>query len=186
MDTVVFAIPNNKNNNQLKKHLYKINANVFLGSEDNVLKRVFYAAKKFKSKNVIRITADCPLVDPALIDDLLVKFNKHKLDYVNNAKFNGYSDGFDIEVFKFSSLKTAFKSAKTKVEKEHVTPFLKNNKKLKIGRFEQVANFKTKLSIDNLEDFHNVSKIFKYFKPNIYFSVKSVFKKKLHEKLFKK
>ena len=105
---------------------------------------------------------------------------------MNNAKFNGYSDGFDIEVFKFSSLKTAFKSAKTKVEKEHVTPFLKNNKKLKIGRFEQVANFKTKLSIDNLEDFHNVSKIFKYFKPNIYFSVKSVFKKKLHEKLFKK
>tara|TARA_A100001015_G_scaffold287074_1_gene356459 strand:- start:2910 stop:4949 length:2040 start_codon:yes stop_codon:yes gene_type:complete len=185
-DKIVFAIPNNKKNYHLKKHLKQINAEIFLGSEDNVLKRIYGAAKKFKSKNIIRITADCPLIDPKLVDDMLIKFSKNKFDYINNAEFNGYSDGFDIEVFTFSALKTAYKNARTQPEKEHVTPFLKNNKKMKIGRFKQVENFRTKLSIDHLEDYQNVTKIFEYFKPNIHFPIKSVFKNKLHIKILKK
>ena len=151
-----------------------------------MLKRIYGAAKKFKSKNIVRITADCPLIDPKLVDDMLTKFSKNKFDYINNAEFNGYSDGFDIEVFTFSALKTAYKNARTQPEKEHVTPFLKNNKKMKIGRFKQVENFRTKLSIDHLEDYQNVKKIFEYYKPNIHFPIKSVFKNKLHIKILKK
>jgi len=182
-EKVVFAIPNNKKNNKLKEHLIKIKAEIFLGSESNVLNRVSRAAKKFKAKNIIRVTADCPLIDPNLVDDMIIKFIKGKFDYINNAKSPGYSDGFDIEVFKFKSLKEANKNAKTQIEKEHVTPYLKNNEKFKIGRFKQLENFGCKLSIDRYKDYKNIIKIFNRFKPNIFFSVKSVFKKNLHTKI---
>ena len=58
-----------------------------------------------------------------------------------------------------------------------MTPYLKNNIKFKTKRFKQVENFNSKLSVDYYQDFKNVEKIFNYFKPNIYFSIKSVFKK---------
>ena len=179
INKIVFAIPGNAQNRQLKEHLKKINTEFFLGSENNVLSRFFKAAKKFKAKNIVRITGDCPLIDPTLVDDMMKKFIKGKFDYINNAKFTDYSDGFDIEIFNFRSLSEAYKKSKTSTEKEHVTPYLKNNLKLKIKKFKQVENFNSKLSIDRYEDFKNVEKIFNYFKPNIYFSIKTVFKKKL-------
>ncbi len=183
IEKIIFAIPDNNNNLQLKKHLDKINAETFLGSENNVLKRVFDAAKKYKARNVVRVTADCPLIDPILVDDLVIKFLKGKFDYVNNAKSPDYSDGFDTEVFSFRSLREAYKNANTQVEKEHVTPYLKNNPRLKIGRFKQTENFGSKLSIDRYNDYKHVSKIFNYFKPSIHFSIKSVFKANLHKRL---
>ena len=182
---IIFAIPNNNKNKKLFHHLKKIKANIFLGSEKNVLKRYFYAAKKFKANNIIRITGDCPLIDGKLIDEMITKLKKGKFDYVNNAKPPHFSDGFDIEVFNFKSLRLAFEASTNEIEKEHVTPFIKKNKKLKIGRFSQINSFDTKLSIDRPIDLNNVKKIFNYFKPNIYFSVNSIFKKKLHLRLKK-
>ena len=183
INKIIFAIPENLKNVQLKEHLKKINATFVLGSEANVLSRFYKAAKKFKAKNIVRITADCPLIDPYLVDDMMKKFIKGKFDYINNAKFAEYSDGFDIEIFNFNSLLEAYKKSKTSTEKEHVTPYLKNNIKFKTKRFKQVENFNSKLSVDYYQDFKNVEKIFNYFKPNIYFSIKSVFKKKLHTKI---
>ena len=182
---IIFAIPNNKNNRKLLKHLNTIKANVFLGSEKNVLERYFLAAKKFNAKNIIRITGDCPLIEGRLIDEMINKFKKGKYDYVNNAKPPHFSDGFDIEVFNFKSLKDAFKNASTTIEKEHVTPYIKKNKKLNIGRFNQVESFDTKFSIDEPKDLKNVKKIFDFFSPNIYFSIRSIFKNNLHKKLIK-
>ena len=82
---------------------------------------------------------------------------------MNNAKPPHFSDGFDIEVFNFKSLKDAFKNASTTIEKEHVTPYIKKNKKLNIGRFNQVESFDTKFSIDEPKDLKNVKKIFDFF-----------------------
>ena len=68
---LVTAIPNNKSNDKLNKLLKKNRFNVFRGDEKNVLKRYFYAAKKYKANIVVRITADCPLSDPNLIDKFI-------------------------------------------------------------------------------------------------------------------
>ena len=84
------------------------------------------------------------MIDPSLVDDMMKKFIEGKFDYINNAKSPDYSDGFDIEIFNFRSLSEAYKKSKTSVEKEHVTPYLKNNLKLKIKRFKQVENFNSK------------------------------------------
>ena len=111
----------------LKKNRF----NVFRGDEKNVLKRYFYAAKKYKANIVVRITADCPLSDPNLIDKFIFILKQKKLDYLSNTLNPTYPDGLDIEVFTFSSLKLAFKNAKTSYDKEHVTPYIKRRKDLK-------------------------------------------------------
>ena len=95
---IIFAIPNNKKNRKLFKHLNTINANVYLGSEKNVLEKNFLAAKKYKAKNIIRITGDCPLIEGRLIDEMINKFKKGKYDYVI-MQTTSFSDGFDIEIF---------------------------------------------------------------------------------------
>ena len=64
---IVYAIPSNKKNYQLYRVLKKLGVNVFKGSEDDVLDRFYKAAKKFKGQNIVRITGDCPFVDPHLI-----------------------------------------------------------------------------------------------------------------------
>jgi len=183
---VIFAIPKNKKNEKLKKHLIKIKAEVFSGSEENVLKRYFFAAKKFKANNIIRVTADCPLIEGKLIDEMIKIFNKGKFDYINNAKPPYFSDGFDIEVFNFKSLKIAYNNVLSKAEKEHVTLHFKKNPKFKKKIFNQLNNYNAKLSIDDTNDLKNIKRIFNFYKPNIYFSVKSIFKKNLHNKLLKK
>jgi len=141
---LVTAIPNNKSNDKLNKLLKKNRFNVFRGDEKNVLKRYFYAAKKYKANIVVRITADCPLADPNLIDKFIFILKQKKLDYLSNTLNPTYPDGLDIEVFTFSSLKLAFKNAKTSYDKEHVTPYIKRRKDLK------KLNIKNNINLSNL------------------------------------
>ena len=76
IDDIVFTIPSNFRNNKLFNHLKKLNVNIFRGSESNVLDRYFRTATKFKASTIVRITGDCPLVDPQLIDNMLRVFHK--------------------------------------------------------------------------------------------------------------
>ena len=71
VDAIVVAIPKNKKQKKLKSHLKNIGANIFEGSEQNVLDRFYKAAKKFKPENVVRVTADCPIIDYNLVDKLI-------------------------------------------------------------------------------------------------------------------
>ena len=76
IDEIVFAIPSNKKNDKLYVLLKGLKANIFRGSENNVLDRFFKTAKRFKASTVIRITADAPLVDPKLIDEMISVYQK--------------------------------------------------------------------------------------------------------------
>ena len=181
---VVFSIPANNKNKKLYEHLKKLKANIFRGSEKNVLDRFYKTAVKFKATDIIRITADCPLVDPQSIDKLIDIYLKKKLDYLNNALSPSHADGFDVEIFNFKTLELATKKAKSLFDKEHVTPFMKNSRTIRKLRVQLLNNYGLKLSIDSNKDYIKVKKIFKYFYPNIYFSVKEIFNKKIHKKLF--
>ena len=75
---LVYAIPSNKENDELHKVLKKLKANIFRGSENDVLDRFYKAAKKFKAKNIVRITGDCPFVDQQLLKKILQLFLKKK------------------------------------------------------------------------------------------------------------
>ena len=90
------------------------------------MNRYFKASQYYKSDIIVRITGDCPLVDHELVDTMLKKFLKNKIDFMSNNDPPTFPDGFDIEIFKFKHLKRANFFAEKKYDKEHVTPFIKN------------------------------------------------------------
>jgi glutamate-1-semialdehyde 2,1-aminomutase len=184
IDQIVVSIPSNKKNKKLFEYLKKLDVNIFRGSEDNVLDRFYKTALKFKASDVIRITGDCPFIDPKIVDNLINLYSKKKIDYLNNAKAPDYSDGFDVEILNFKTLKKAKFKAKSSFDQEHVTPFIKREKNIKKLSVSILDNFGVKLSLDTKDDYKKIKKVFKFFHPNIHFSIQSIFKKKLHKKIF--
>jgi len=94
----------------------------YRGSENDVLDRFYHAALAEKPAKVVRITADCPLIDPEVIDRVVRRFERGDLDYASNAMVRSYPDGLDTEVFSFSVLERAWHEANKASEREHVTP----------------------------------------------------------------
>ena len=141
-DLIVCAVAREKNMTSLVKAIKKNNVKIFLGPKNNVLKRTYHAAKKFNAKTVIRITSDCPLVDPKLVNKGLAIFKKRKLDHLLNNFPPTWPHGLDFEIFNIKLLKQAFKYGRSLHEKEHVTPYIKKIKKVK--RF----NLRNKIKLD--------------------------------------
>lgn len=104
---------------------------VYVGSEDDVLERYYQAAKLYKPVNVVRVTADCPLIDSKVIDKVIQEHLKSDSDYTSNTLEDTFPDGLDCEVFKFTALEQAYQNAKLASEHEHVTPYIRNNKQFK-------------------------------------------------------
>jgi spore coat polysaccharide biosynthesis protein SpsF (cytidylyltransferase family) len=101
---------------------------VFRGDRDDVLDRYYQAAKKFGVKTIVRITSDCPLVDPKVSDEVVQRYREAGCDYgCNNFPPRSYPLGLDTEVFSFEALERAWKEAKDPREREHVTPYIREN-----------------------------------------------------------
>ena len=111
------------------------------GSEDNVLDRFYQAVKDKKADWIVRVTSDCPLLDPQLVDEIITYAQNHNYDYVSNGLIEHFPDGQDVEVFKFSALKTAWENAKLRSELEHVTPFIINNSDIKGDQLFSAKNY---------------------------------------------
>jgi glutamate-1-semialdehyde 2,1-aminomutase/spore coat polysaccharide biosynthesis protein SpsF len=108
----------------------------FRGSEQDVLDRYYHAAKHYSADVVVRITADCPLIDPQVIDKVVKTYLEGDYDYVTNTLRYTYPDGVDVEVFSFLALQTAWQEAKLPLEREHVTPYLRHSESFRIHNVE--------------------------------------------------
>ena len=113
----------------------------FRGSELNVLERFYEAVKNHKPDWIVRVTSDCPLLDPKLVDDVITYAQNHDYDYVSNGLIEHFPDGQDVEVFKFSALELAWKNAKLTSELEHVTPYIINNSDVRGGKIFSGKNY---------------------------------------------
>jgi glutamate-1-semialdehyde aminotransferase/spore coat polysaccharide biosynthesis protein SpsF (cytidylyltransferase family) len=100
----------------------------FRGSEDDVLERFYGAAREHGADTVVRITADCPLIDPGVVDRVVERFRRGDCDYASNTLRYTYPDGLDTEVFSMAALEQARREAKQPSEREHVTPYLRSGK----------------------------------------------------------
>ena len=151
------------------------------------MNRYFKASQYYKSDIIVRITGDCPLVDHELVDTMLKKFLKNKIDFMSNNDPPTFPDGFDIEIFKFKHLKRANFFAEKKYDKEHVTPFIKKIKNIK--KFNLKNNYgdysSLRLTVDEKADIEFIKKIINAFKNkkidvrsviNFYKTSKSFFK----------
>ena len=133
VDEIVLATTDHKSDNKLSSIVRSHGFKVVRGSEENVLNRFCMAAKEVPSKNFIRITGDCPLIDPKLIDRTINFFESGNFDYVSNSYPPTFPDGMDVEIFNREVLFEADLFSRNKFEREHVTPWIRNNNDLKKG-----------------------------------------------------
>ena len=113
----------------IEKFCVERGINVFRGEPKNVLDRYYNCAKEFSIQNIVRITSDCPLIDPKIVLELIKKMKTGEFDYVSNALNRTFPIGLDAEIFTFHALEQSWKVAQLQSEKEHVTPFIKKNPK---------------------------------------------------------
>ncbi len=134
----------------------------FRGSEENVLERFYQTSLQYPADAYVRITADCPLVDFQLLDQMIEHFmNNPKIDYLSNTLKRSYPKGLDLEIFKANVLKQVYQKATSAYDKEHVTPYIYNHpKEFVLENFLDTNDFSDiNLSVDTIEDFLFVQKL---------------------------
>jgi spore coat polysaccharide biosynthesis protein SpsF (cytidylyltransferase family) len=125
---IVLATSTNPLDDILERHVAELGFPVSRGSESDVLARFYEAAKKLRPSNLVRITGDCPFISPGLIDLAVQEFTRRGVDYlvlsIGRKKELAFPRGFDVEVFKYESLREAATQATKRYEREHVTPYI--------------------------------------------------------------
>lgn len=167
-DNLVVATTELEKDKLIVEFCKKNNVDFFLGDEKNVLKRFYDCASYYNAKTIIRLTADCPLVDGKVVDKVIDLYEKNKVDYAANTippNTRKWPDGSDVEVFSFKALKEAFEKATSFPDKEHVTFYIWKNSKFKTIQLDNYVNWsKFRYTVDYEEDFLLVKKIFKEIK----------------------
>lgn len=135
---------------------------VFAGSLNNVLDRFYQCAKQYQPTHIVRLTADCPVIDWQIIDKTINAHLVGKFDYTSNGVQATYPDGLDVEVLTNKALSTAFNQATTNSQKEHVTLYINDNtKRFNIGYVKGDIDLShLRWTVDEPEDFILVEKIY--------------------------
>ncbi|HEX5128046.1 MAG TPA: glycosyltransferase family protein [Rhodocyclaceae bacterium] len=139
----------------------------YRGALDDVLDRFYHAALPYEPKTVVRLTGDCPLTDPALIDRMITAFSERDVDYLTNAIEPTFPDGLDAEVMRFSCLETAWREARLPSEREHVTQFISNHpERFRIGHYKESPDLShLRWTVDESADYELVTRIYKALFP---------------------
>ena len=186
INKLIIATTNSPKDDQIVKFVDLYGVEVFRGSEEDVLDRYYQCAKKYGADIIIRITSDCPLIDPQLIDKCITEFEKNQFDYFSNIHkkegnkwiyhLSGFPLGFAVEVFTFNILEKAWNNAKKPSEREHVTLYILNNPSLfKIGNMENFHDYSDiHLAIDQKVDFDLVKIIIEHFSDNEIFNLEKI------------
>lgn len=135
---------------EILKIAKKADIDVFQGDENDVLDRFYQAASPYDPDFIVRVTSDCPLIDPKIIDDVITLTIESNSDYGANILIEEFPDGQDVEVFTFHALEKAWKDAKLNSEREHVTPYIRNNSNLKGGNLFNVVHLSAPLNFNHI------------------------------------
>ena len=127
---IIIATTNLEEDNAIVNFAKKNEIEYFRGESDDVLDRYYQCAKNFSSDNILRITSDNPLVDPTVIDDLIINYQKSSCDYASTNLARTYPFGIDAEIFSFNTLEKTWKNAILPSEREHVSSYMKKNSKI--------------------------------------------------------
>ena len=175
VNKIVIATSTNNNNDILVKHIKSLGYSCMQGSEDDVLERYAIAASKYKADIIVRITGDCPLIDPILVDHCVKGFKENNVDYFSNNHPETFPDGLDVEVFSISALKSALNESNSQHDHEHVTPYIRNSGKFELDSMRSEHDYSSmRWTLDEPEDFEVISNIFDYFFPRYDFDWEEV------------
>jgi spore coat polysaccharide biosynthesis protein SpsF len=158
---IIIATTDLDEDNTIDQIMNKKKINCFRGSSDDVLDRYYQCAKKFSCSSIVRVTSDCPFVDPNIIDEIIEIFQNNSYDYVSNVHPLTFPVGIAVEIFSFESLENAWNNAKLPSEREHVTPYFYNHKdKFKTFNLEYSENLSSiRIAVDHQKDLELIRKI---------------------------
>ena len=162
LNMIVVATSKQSADRQIVDLAQRYDVRAYVGSELDVLDRYYQCATALDIKTIVRITGDCPLIDPAIVDRTVAYYLTNQFDYISTSK--NYFDGMDVEVFSYMILKKAWGSAKTPRDREHVTPWMIRN--LNCGDVPSKVKYpKRHLSVDTKEDYELICKIYEKCEP---------------------
>lgn len=176
IEKIVLATTVNPNDQIIADYAKEQGIAVYRGSEADVLDRYYQAAKENGLDTIVRITADCPMHDPQIMDEVIKRFvDVPESDFV--ATGPTYPEGFDVEVFSFKALSEAWNEAKLISEREHVTPYIKklaDKFKIEILSFEPDLSH-LRLTVDEEVDFQVIKGLMeRLYKPDRLFGLKDL------------
>ena len=175
VNEVVVATSMNESNQPLFEFVTKLGFRCIRGSENDVLDRYLRAAHEAKADIIVRITGDCPIIDPEIVDRAIGIFKTSEVDYLSNTSPPSYPDGLDTEVFSLSSLERSSRETKDPFDREHVTPYMQRNSTFSKAKMTHEKDLSLmRWTVDEQADLDVVSNIYSYFSPNIYFSWEEV------------
>lgn len=166
IDEIILATSNLEKDNRLEEVAVSCGFTVFRGEENNVLKRYKEASEIHNGDIIIRITGDCPLIDPLIVDEAICYYLINNFDYVRLDVPDSFIRGFDVEIFSKEALEITYNSAIDEQYKEHVTLYMyKHPEKFKIGYIKgtDFYNKNYRLCVDTHEDFEVVKRIYEHF-----------------------
>jgi glutamate-1-semialdehyde 2,1-aminomutase/spore coat polysaccharide biosynthesis protein SpsF len=180
IDRIIVATTFNPKDKVILNFVKDYGIEVFCGDEDDVLDRFYKVALKASIKNIVRVTPDCPLLCPEIVDKVVKEYLKGGYDYVSNTLVYTYPNGCDVEVFSFRALEKAWKECKDSVDREHVTTYIRNSGKFKIKNVENeepVDPCEYKWSVDRIQDLEFVRQVYKHlYRDGKIFSYKDIMK----------
>ena len=161
IDVIVVATTNLDEDDIIVKYLKKIGVKYHRGSSEDVLDRYYQCAKKFSFSAIVRIPADKPFIDPEFVDSIIKKFRIEHFDYISTFLPPTFPIGSEVEIFSFDCLEKTWKNANLPSEREHVTPYIYNNKNkfkiLNIKNDKDESNLRW--AVDRKEDYELALKI---------------------------
>jgi spore coat polysaccharide biosynthesis protein SpsF len=175
IDKIVVATSTDSSDDVIDRWCVSERVRCFRGSLDDVLRRYYWAARAYGAKTVVRITADCPLIDPQVVDTMIETFQTGSYDYVRTDET--YPNGLDVEVFSDIALLNAFNEASLPSEREHVTPYIwKNPELFSIARVPCAEDRSPmRWTVDDEKDFRLVEHIFEgLYKPDRVFHMAEI------------
>lgn len=179
IDEVVIATTTKETETPIIDLCKRLGIFYYRGSENNVLKRYYEAATQYNADIIVRLTSDCPIIDPQIIDMVINSFieNREEIDYASNTLERTYPRGMDVEVFSYKALKYTYLNATSVAEQEHVTPYIYQNPNTfnLFSIINDLDESKHRWTVDTIEDFNLIKKIICYFnKHNTIFSINDV------------
>ncbi len=164
INKTIVATSNLDQDNIIEKKLKILNIECFRGDLNDVLKRFFDASETYSAENIVRITADNPMMDSKVIDDLILFYEKSDCDY---SIFSNGIYGLSAEVFSQKILQEAYENAHDNYDREHVTSYIRNNSKTSIVDIDKkYRQPKISATIDTLEDYIKIQNFYLSCKEN--------------------
>ena len=172
VDDVIVATSTLPADDAIEEFCRQNNVKFFRGHPVDVLDRFYQCAKNNRIEDIVRITADCPLHDPHIIDKVVTEYAAGGYDYAANALDPTFPDGLDVEVFSFQALEKAWKNARLASEREHVTPYIiKHPDLFRIKSIRQSRDYShMRWTLDNPEDYEFIREVYIFFGKDIFYT----------------